>query len=139
MKPDNMKKTYPDALGAIQGALALEHDPAEVEAVRWVLSLPQRLRTTNNLLLLGRRFAKRFVAKPVKIYHVPDGATYFNHTKRYVQLGKPELAPLLHEIGHAKYGPSEETAVAYSLGLLLKADQSFVPILRGHILENDPY
>lgn len=134
-----MKNPYPDSLSAIQSALAFEHDPREVEAVRWALSLPKRLRTAGSLVKIGRRFGSAFLKKPVRVYYTPKGADTFNHTRRIVHISKPEMVRLLHEMGHAKYGESEESAVAYSLGLILKAKPEFVPILTGHVLENDPY
>lgn len=135
----NMKNAYPDALSAIQSALAFAHASEEVEAVKWILSLPQRLRSTKNLETLTKRFVARFVENPPGIVFKPGGHDYFNHTRRYIRISKPQLVRVLHEIGHAKYGESEESAVAYSLGLILKAKPDFVPVLTGHVLENDPY
>jgi len=134
-----MKKRYPDAVSAMQSALAFAHASEEVEAVKWILELPKRLRNAKNLEIITKRFVTKFVENPPGVVFKPGGHDYFNHTRRYLRISTPELIRVLHEIGHAKYGESEESAVAYSLGLILKAKPEFVPIMTGHVLENDPY
>ena len=130
---------YPEAVNALLGALAFEHDPDEVKAVQYALERPRERRTPYVLTSFGRGFTRRFLKKPVAIRYDPCTPDRFNHASRELSLSKPELVRLLHEIGHAKYGASEDAAVFYSLGLILKAEPKFTPILKGHVLMNDPY
>lgn len=130
---------YPTSIEALQAAMAFHHETREVAAVKWILRLPKEKRGPKNLVTIGKRFAERFLDEPLDIRFKAGSEDHFNHTQRVVQLGSPELIRLLHEIGHARFGLSERQAVAYSLGLIMKASPGFIPILRGHVLANDPY
>jgi hypothetical protein len=125
-------KHYPTAVEAMGAAMAFDHDPEEVRAIAWIL------RSKTHLMPGLRRFAARFIPGPITIVHTPGAPSHFNHTKRIVQIGEFKLEILLHEFGHARYGTSEDLAVAYSLGLILKAKPGFVPLLDGHVLINNP-
>lgn len=136
---DRPNPKYPKAVNVVLGALAFKHDPDEVKSVRYALSRPSRARTPAMLAAFGRGFSRRFVKEPVRVVFHTGARDQFNHRTREIQIGKKEIVRLLHEIGHAKFGESEESAVFYSVGLILKALPDFVPVIRDHILENDPY
>lgn len=130
---------YPSAHDVVKGALAFKHDPAEVKSVAFMLMRAPKYRNRYHLVAFGRAFCKRFVKDPVTVHFDIGAPARFNHTKREIVIGRTEIIQLLHEIGHAKYGESEEAAVFYSVGLLLKALPDFVPVLTGHVVTNDPY
>lgn len=130
---------YPASAEVVKGALAFKHDQAEVKAVQFSLMKDRKYRNQYTLTAFGRAFCKRFIKDPVAIHFNIGEPARFNHTKQEITIGRTELIQLMHEIGHAKYGESEEAAVFYSVGLLLKALPDFVPQLDGHILCNDPY
>lgn len=130
---------YPNSIESAVRALAFGHTKAEIESVRYALTRPPDQRTPEVLLAFARGFSRKFVENPITITYKPRAPDQFNHTRRILQIGKPEMVRVLHELGHAKLGLSEDQAVAYSLGLILKALPEFVPVLNGHVLENDPY
>lgn len=132
-------KRYPNAQEAVVAALAMPIPAWEAEAVKDLLSAGKSVRTPYQLVEFGKAFAAKFLKQEIRVEYAAGGPTDFHHVKRRVRLGKPEMVRLLHEIGHARYGPYEDKAVAYSLGLLMKADPAFVPVLEGHVLQNDPY